>query len=209
MNRWHSKAVTHGRDSRPDVGSGASGQHNWRVRSVRRAPSLDPNGSICLRDSINRKVSAWGSLSWHFYILDILFEPKQTPPTHLHHWFNIIVRLRVISSVFAYVIASSGTWRLLWLWSSCYSWWLPSPRWLGTVEEHRHVLVIARGHLLVIVRSLVPSPAECQKVTLVDWSCHWLTSLVGRFLQCPIVRTRFVQHLLAAEPPSVGWHNGD
>jgi hypothetical protein len=61
----------------------------------------------------------------------------------------------------------------------------------------------------MIVRGLVPSPVESRKVTLVDYSCHWVTSLVGRFLRCPIVWTRFVQHLLATEPPSVGWHNGD
>ena len=61
----------------------------------------------------------------------------------------------------------------------------------------------------VIVRGVVPSPAECRKVTLVNCSCHWVTSLVGRFLRCPIVWTRFVKHLLAAEPPSVGRHNGD
>jgi hypothetical protein len=31
-----------------------------------------------------------------------------------------------------------------------------------------------------------------------DCSCHWVTLLVGRFLQCPIVWTWLVQHLLAA-----------
>ena len=61
----------------------------------------------------------------------------------------------------------------------------------------------------VIVRGFVPSPMERRKVTLVDCSCHWVTSLVGRFLRCPIVWMRFVQHLLATEPPSVGRHNGD
>jgi hypothetical protein len=34
------------------------------------------------------------------------------------------------------------------------------------------MLVIVRGHLQVIVRGLVPSPVERQKVTLVDCSCH-------------------------------------
>ena len=61
----------------------------------------------------------------------------------------------------------------------------------------------------MIVRGFVPSPVERRKVTLVDCSCHWVTSLVGRFLRCPIVWMRFVQHLLAAEPPSVGQHNRD
>jgi hypothetical protein len=43
-----------------------------RVRPVRRAPSLDPNGSIHLRGSINSVWVAWGSLSWYFDISDIL-----------------------------------------------------------------------------------------------------------------------------------------
>ena len=56
---------------------------------------------------------------------------------------------------------------------------------LGAAEEAWHELVIVRGHLPVIVRGLVPFPAESQKVTLVDCPCHWVTSLVGRFLRCP------------------------
>ena len=36
-----------------------------------------------------------------------------------------------------------------------------------------------------VIVSLVPSPVESQKVTLVDCSCHWITSLMGRFLRCP------------------------
>ena len=61
----------------------------------------------------------------------------------------------------------------------------------------------------MIVRGVVPSSAECRKVTLVNYSCHWVTSPMSRFLRCPIVWTRFVKHLLAVEPPSVGRHNGD
>ena len=34
----------------------------------------------------------------------------------------------------------------------------------------------------VIVRGLAPSPAKSLKVALVNCSCHWVTSLVGRFL---------------------------
>jgi hypothetical protein len=51
---------------------GVSNQPGRHVRSARRAPSLDPNGSICLRGSINRSWPVLGSLSWHFDILDIL-----------------------------------------------------------------------------------------------------------------------------------------
>jgi hypothetical protein len=97
------------------------------------------------------------------------------------------VRLGVIPSAFAWVIASSGTWGSLWLWISCCSWWLPPPRRLGAVDEHWHELVNVHGHLLMIVRGLIPSPAERQKVTLVDCSCHWVTSLVGRFLRCQVL----------------------
>jgi len=83
------------------------------------------------------------------------------------------------------VIESSGTWGSIWLRWSCYSWWLPPPRWLEATEEHWHEQVIVCGHLPLIVRGLVPSPTESWKVTLVDCSCHWVTSLVGRFLLCP------------------------
>jgi len=67
---------------------------------------------------------------------------------------------------------------------SCYSWLLPPPRWLRVSEEHWHKLVIVCGYLPVIVRGFVPSLVESQNVTLVDCSCHWATSLVGRFLRC-------------------------
>jgi hypothetical protein len=97
--------------------------------------------------SINRKTPAWGSLFWYFWHPWHPSEPKETTPTHLHHWFIIIVRLEVIPSTFAWVIASSGTWGPLWLESSCYSWWLPPPRWLGAAEELRHMLVIVCGRL--------------------------------------------------------------
>ena len=51
---------------------------------------------------------------------------------------------------------------------ACYSWWLPPPRRLGAAVEDRHELVIVRG--------VVPSSAECQKITLVNCSCHWVTT---------------------------------
>jgi len=66
-----------------------------------------------------------------------------------------------------------------------YSWWLWPPRWHGAAEEHWHELVFVCGHLLVIVRGLVPSSTVSRKVTLVDSLCQWATSLVGRFLWCP------------------------
>ena len=83
------------------------------------------------------------------------------------------------------MIASSGTWGSIWLQFSWYTWWLSPPRWLGAMEEHWHELVIFCGYLPVILRGFVPSSTESQRVTLVDCSCHWVTSLVGRFLWCP------------------------
>ena len=107
----------------------------------------------------------------------------QTPPTHLHHWFIIIVRLRVIPSAFAWVIASSGTWGSLWMRISCYSWWLPLPRRLGVAEEHWHELVIVHGHLPVICEGSCTFPGGESKGN----SSGLLVSLsyltLGRFLR--------------------------
>ena len=92
------------------------------------------------------------------------------------------------SKCIAWVIASRDTWYSCFTMGFAYcSWWLPPPRWLGAAEEDWHELVIIRGHLWWL-RGFVPSPAERWKVTLVDCSCHWVTSLVGRFLR---------RHLLA------------
>jgi hypothetical protein len=57
---------------RPDAEASAFDHPDRRVLSVRRDSSLDPNGSIHLRGSINSVLTAWGSLSWHFDIPNIL-----------------------------------------------------------------------------------------------------------------------------------------
>ena len=44
----------------------------------------------------------------------------------------------------------------------------------------------------VIVRGLAPFPAKSLNVALVNCSCHWATSLVGRFLRCLLCRARCV-----------------
>jgi hypothetical protein len=85
------------------------------------------------------------------------------------------------------VEASGGTCGCIGCGFSCYSWCLPTSRQPGAAEKHWHELAIVCGHLLVIVRGLVTSPVESQKVTLVDCSCHRVTSLVGRFLRRPSV----------------------
>ena len=64
-------------------------------------------------------------------------------------------------------------------------------------------------HELVIVRGVVPSPAERQKVTLVDSHVIELPQLRVGSCGVQIVWMRFVQHLLATEPSSVGRHNED
>jgi hypothetical protein len=111
----------------------------------------------------------------------------------------------VILSAFTCVFASSGTWGSLWLWISCFSWWLLPPRCLGEAEELWQEFVIVLGHLPTIVRGSCPFPDREPKATLVDCACHWATLLAGRFLRCPSVWTRFVQHLLAAEPATKCW----
>jgi hypothetical protein len=57
---------------------------------------------------------------------------------------------------------------------------------LDGLEQRRRIdtswwlfVVISRW----FVRGLVPSPAESQKITLVDCLCHWVNSLVDRLLR--------------------------
>jgi hypothetical protein len=82
------------------------------------------------------------------------------------------VRLGVIPSVFACEFASSGTWGSFALRDSCYSWWLPPPRWLGVVEESWQELEIVLGHLSVIMRGSCAFSGGAPKATLVDCGCH-------------------------------------
>jgi len=60
-------------------------------------------------------------------------------------------------------------------------------RHLDGLEQRRSIglswwLVVAISRWLW---GVLPSPTESRKVTLVNCPCHWVTSLVGRFLQCP------------------------
>jgi hypothetical protein len=87
------------------------------------------------------------------------------------------VRLEVIPSVFAWVFASSGTWGLLWLQSSCDSWWLPPPRRLRAAIEVWHVFVIVHGWLRWFVRGSCAFLGGAPKTTLVDCSCYWVITL--------------------------------
>jgi hypothetical protein len=78
----------------------------------------------------------------------------------------------VIPSAFDCEFASSGTWGSFELRDSCYSWWLPPPRWLGVSGGLVARLVIVLGHLPVIVRSSCAFPGGVPKATLVDCACH-------------------------------------
>ena len=92
---------------------------------------------------------------------------------------------------------------------SYYSWRLPTLRRLGAAEELWQELVIVLGHFLVICEGFLCLPRRSAK----DNSSKLLVSLsyltCGSVLAVSNVWTRFVLHLLAAEPPSVGRHNGD
>jgi hypothetical protein len=78
----------------------------------------------------------------------------------------------VIPSAFACEFTSSGTWGSFELRDSCYSGWLPLPRWLGAAEELWQELVIVLGNLPVIVRGSCAFPSGVPKATLVDCACH-------------------------------------
>ena len=110
----------------------------------------------------------------------------------------------------AWVIASIGTWYSCFaVGFTCFSWWFPPPRWLGAARIIEQRLVIVSGSDRGDWEGSCAFPSRAPKGN----SSGLLVSLsyltCGRFLRCPIVWTRFMQHLLAAEPPSVGRHNGD
>jgi hypothetical protein len=78
----------------------------------------------------------------------------------------------VIFSAFACEFVSSDTWGSFELSDSCYFWWLPSPKWLGAVEELWQEFVIVLRHLQVIVRGSCVFPGGAPKATLVDCACY-------------------------------------
>jgi hypothetical protein len=87
--------------------TGASGRlEQQTVRGPTALSGLAPYLSVLAGPSLSLLL-LWHT--WHPY------ELRQIPFTHLYYWFIIIVRLEVIPSVFTRVIASSGTWRSLWL----------------------------------------------------------------------------------------------
>jgi hypothetical protein len=116
-------------------------------------------------------------LSWYFDYLDILSSWEYSLPLISLPWLLIQSEIEW-SNTFACKFTSSGTWEIIWLWDSCYSWWLSSPRQLGVAEELWQELVIVLGHLPVICEGFLGLfPDGAPKATLVDCSCHWATSL--------------------------------
>ena len=67
---------------------------------------------------------------------------------------------------------------------ACYSWRLPSPRWLGGVISVEAYEKIVRCSGKVIVRGIVLAHWEPRRATLVERAIE-LPSLVGRFLWRP------------------------
>jgi len=115
-------------------------------------------------------------------------ELRKTSPTHLLAWDCESKWHWVNSSAFSCDIASSGTWWLTWLQFSCYSWWLPPPRWLGAAWRCWQVLVIVLGHTrwsLWGVHGPIPRQSAKSHSSGLLVSLSYLTC--GRFLWCSSV----------------------
>jgi hypothetical protein len=143
------------------------------------------------------------SLTWPFALTLQPCELSQSPPTYLHHWFIIFVRLGVNPSALL-------EWLHLEALDDCVSLRVS----LVTIGGCRHLDgLVQRGSssrgrwlslapIVVIVRGSWPFPGGELKCTLMD--CSWLLwspSCVG----CVAPDCRLgVWYLLAREPPS-GW----
>jgi hypothetical protein len=173
------------RSERPDAGGRASGHPDRRVRSPHAEPNPRANSSICLRGSINRSWPASSYLSWTFDILDILVSWANSLPLISLAWLWIQSKIewfQVYLLEWLHLVAYEDCCRcgfLVTLGGSCHldgleQWWRSNTCWW--------LFVAGFGDL---VRAIAPSPTKRRKVALVNCSCHWVTSLVGRFLWCP------------------------
>jgi hypothetical protein len=113
------------------------------------------------------------------------FELSQSVPTHLLAFIcDLWVRLSD-SSALSIAIHLEALVGVDCCGFSCYSWWLPPPRWLGAAEEVRQELVLVLGRLPIdwIVRGCCGSSAERRIPTLVNCSCQLqlLARLVGSY----------------------------
>jgi hypothetical protein len=159
--------------------------------------------------AINRGCGRPWPLSWHFLHLCTPFGSWATHFTHLFTWFHHLEWDWRASSALHWVASSCGTSWVIWAGCELVTpgvCWHPDSLVIGGSLSKVGDCLRARS---VAFEGSCAFPGGASKATLVNCSCHWATSLVDRFLRCPIVWTRFVQHLLAAEPPSVGRHNGD
>jgi hypothetical protein len=194
-----------------EVTIGASPPQGRCATAVSGAPEQTaPRGTMALFAyvAINRGCGRPWPLSWHLLHLCTPFGSWAIHSTHLFTWFHYLEWDWRSSSALHWVASSCGTtWKL---WASCE---------LVTLGVCRHLDVpVIGGSLSGVGDCLRPRSIACEgscvlpcgapKATLVNCSCHWDTSLVGRFLRCHLL-VRFMQHLLATEPPSVGRHNGD
>ena len=69
-------------------------------------------------------------------------KPSHSSPSLIHH----LCEIRSESKCIAWVIASRGTWWLCFAMGfTCYSRWLPPPRWLGVARVVERRLVIVFG----------------------------------------------------------------
>jgi hypothetical protein len=157
-------------------------------------------------------INSWWStleeLSWHFDHLDILLSWAYSLPLNSLAWLwiqseiegfqvHLLVSLHLVALgdhlSCGILVTLGGCCHLdsLEQWRSCdKSWWLflATSRWLWGV--------------------LVPSLTERQSNSSgLRVSLSYLTC--GSVLAVSNMWTRFVLHLLATEPPSVGRHNGD
>jgi hypothetical protein len=112
------------------------------------------NGSIRRGTSIYMCWPALGLYSQHFDILVSILSWANALtllPTHLLAFdCDSWVRLSDSSALLIALHLEALEW-LFCCGVSCYSWWLPPPRWLGAVVEVRHMLEIVRGRLQWLV----------------------------------------------------------
>jgi hypothetical protein len=107
------------------------------------------------------------------------------------------------------VWASSGTRDRLSYGISCYSWWLPPPRWLGTAGSLSEGSCLSLAPIVVIVRGSCAFPmGDSLKATLVD--CSWLVyPHLVLVLTAPLCRVRHVKPISAWATKWVCCHNVD
>jgi hypothetical protein len=155
------------------------------VRSQRLITPKLCNSWISLGSYINRRGSAPRHLSWHFDILDILVSlSKHLPLISIHdssskwdwEWFQVYL----LEWLHLVTLGDRCGCELLVTLSGCChldgleQWWRSGTCWW--------LFGAGSGNL---VKGIAPFPAKCRKVALVNCSCHWVTSLMSWFLQCP------------------------